>query len=178
MEKWNKVFIATSIDGLIADKEGKVDWLHDIPNPEGEDMGFVDMMNSIDAIVMGRVTYETVLGFGIDWPYSKPVYVLSTTLNSVPEVLQGKVFLIRGELESVLKEIHSNGHFKLYIDGGNTIHSFLKKDLIDEMIITQIPLVLGGGVPLFKELALPKKFKGVDSKVYLGQVIQNRFVKG
>lgn len=177
MEKWNKVFIATSIDGYIADKDGKVDWLHDISNPDGEDMGFIEIMNSIDAIVMGRVTYETVLGFGIEWPYSKPVYVLSTTLNEIPTELKDKVNLINGPLSEVLSKIHSNNHFKLYIDGGNTIHSFLREDLVDEMIITQIPVVLGGGIPLFKELSIPRKFKGVESKVHLGEVIQNRFVR-
>lgn len=177
MEKRNTVFIATSIDGYIADKNGKVDWLHDIPNPEGEDMGFLDLMNSIDAILMGRITFETVLGFGIEWPYSKPVYVLSSTLTEIPRELKGKVFLINGDQKSILSKIHSNCHFKLYIDGGSTIHSFLETDLIDEMIITQIPVVLGGGIPLFKNLETPKNFKGVESKVYLGQVIQNRFIR-
>ena len=177
MEAKNKVFIATSIDGYIADKEGKVDWLHDIAHAEGEDMGYVSFIEGIDAILMGRVTFETVLGFGIDWPYTKPVFVLSTKLTSVPKELEGKVDLVNGNLSDVFKTIHEKGYTKVYVDGGSTIRSCLKEDLIDEMTITQIPIVLGGGVNLFGDLEHSIKFKGVESNVFLGEVIQNRFVR-
>ena len=73
----NRVFIATSLDGYIDDKSGGLDWLHAVPNPDGLDMGYNDFSSSIDAMVMGRNSFETVLGFGIDWPYSKPVFVLA-----------------------------------------------------------------------------------------------------
>ena len=81
----NIVYIATSLDGYIADKEGGLDWLNCVPNPHQDDMGFVDFMNSIDALVMGRNTFETVCGFDMPWPYNKPVFVLSNTLKSIPE---------------------------------------------------------------------------------------------
>ena len=72
----NIVYIATSLDGYIARKDGSIDWLTDIPNPEGSDFGFSAFMERIDGIIMGRGTFETVLSFG-QWPYSKPVFVLS-----------------------------------------------------------------------------------------------------
>jgi dihydrofolate reductase len=173
----NKVFIATSLDGYIADHNGNIDWLHAIPNPEGIDMGYGDFMSSVDALVMGRTTYETVLGFDIPWPYDKPVFVLSSTLKEVPEDLSEKVFLVNGALKDVLSKIHAQGYQNLYIDGGQTIQSFLRDGLISEMIITRIPILLGGGSSLFGILDVPQHFKCVDTKIFLGQIVQNHFIK-
>lgn len=80
----NIVFIGTSLDGYIADKDGGLEFLQSVPNPENDQLGFPEIMDSIDALLMGRKTYETVLGFGGDWPYFKPVFVLSSTLSSQP----------------------------------------------------------------------------------------------
>ena len=122
----NTVFIATSLDGFIADKNNKVDWLHETPNPEGIDMGFNAFIATIDALVMGRNTFEMVQGMGGDWPYPKPVFLLSNTLTSVPEQLNDKVFIVNGELDDVVKTIHGKGFQNLYIDGGLTVQSFLR----------------------------------------------------
>jgi len=172
MEKRNKVFIATSLDGYIADKEGGLDWLHSIPNRQQDDMGYNRFINQVDAIVMGRTTFETVCGFECPWPYTKPVFVLSTTLNDVPETYANKVKLVKGTLSEVLDDIHSQGHKQLYIDGGTTIQSFLKEDLIDDICITTIPILLGGGFPLFGALQKPLGFELVESKTFIGQVNQ------
>lgn len=139
MTKKNIVFIARSIDGFIAGKNGELDWLHAIPNPDNVDMGYHQLMAEIDALVMGRTTFETVLGFGIDWPYTRHVFVLSHTLQAVPEALRGKVTLTKGNSPEILDEIHARGFFKLYIDGGRTVQDFLRADLIDELRITTIP---------------------------------------
>ena len=136
----NSLFIATSLDGYIADKNGGIDWLNTVPNPDLEDMGYSNFIRRIDALVMGRTTFETVCAFDIDWPYTKPVYVLSNTLIEIPENYQGKAFLKKGSLTDILHDIHQQGHHRLYIDGGATIQSFLKEDLIDEMILTTIPI--------------------------------------
>jgi dihydrofolate reductase len=171
----NRVFIATSIDGYISDENGAIDWLHSIPNPENTDMGYSEFMADIDALVIGRTTFQTVLSFDIDWPYQKPVFVLSTTLKSVPKVLEDRVFIVNGSIKEILDHIHSKGYQNLYIDGGRTIQSFLKEDLVDEMIITVIPILLGGGTSLFGELEHPLNFKCIETKVYLDQVVQNHF---
>ncbi len=175
MNTKNSVFIATSLDGYIADKNGGIDWLHSIPNPENDDMGYIEFTNRIDAIVMGRTTFETVLGFDCDWPYNKPVFVLSNTLKEIAESHQGKVFLIKGTLTEILSQIHEQGHFNLYIDGGTTIRNFLKEDLIDEMILTTIPIVLGGGSPLFTELPNQLQFELTQTKTFLHQIAQNHY---
>lgn len=177
VEKKNKVFIATSLDGYIADKNGGIDWLHTIPNPDNIDMGYGEFTSQIDALVMGRTTFETVCGFDMDWPYQKPVFVLSNSMTSIPNDYQDKAELVKGTLKEILERIYKKGCNRLYIDGGKTIHSFLKEDLIDEMTITIIPTLLGGGIPLFTELPNRLDFECVDSKIYLDKVVQNFFVR-
>lgn len=177
MERKNKIFIATSIDGYIADKNGGIDWLHSIPNPEGIDLGYARFFSQIDAVVLGRTTFETVCAFAIPWPYKKPVFVLSTSMNHMPEKYQGKAELIKGNLKDILETIHKKNCFNLYIDGGRTIQNFLKEDLIDEMTITIIPYLLGGGIPLFADLPKRLEFECVDSKIFLGKIVQSHFVR-
>lgn len=175
MEMKNSVYIATSLDGYIANRKGGIGWLDSIPIPDNEDMGYVNFSNNIDALLMGRTTFETVLGFDVEWPYKKPVFVLSSTLNEIPESHKGKAQLIRGTLSEILEQIHKKGCLRLYIDGGKTIQSFLKEDLIDEMIITIFPILLGGGAPLFSETAKELEFTLVESKVYLNQLVQHHY---
>ncbi|MFM7022282.1 MAG: dihydrofolate reductase family protein [Flavobacteriales bacterium] len=176
-ERKNKVFIAKSLDGFIADKNGGLDWLHSIPNPLHEDAGYGQFMNGIDALLMGRNSFETVCGFDIEWPYTKPVFVWSTTLNKVPEKAKGKVQLVKGTAKEVLAQLNALGHQQLYIDGGNTIQSLLKEGLIDEMIITTIPVLLGGGSPLFGELDQHLTFHHVKTEVFLGEMVQSHYIR-
>ncbi|MFT5890704.1 MAG: dihydrofolate reductase [Dokdonia sp.] len=175
MNKRNSVFIATSLDGYIADKNDGIDWLYSIPNPSNDDMGYIEFISDIDALVMGRTTFQTVCGFDVDWPYDKPVFVLSTTLHEIPESHKGKAFLVKGTLTRILEEIHKKGYHRLYIDGGTTIRNFLKADFIDEMIITTIPIVLGGGSPLFSELPNELEFELIKTKTFLNQIPQNHY---
>jgi len=177
MKKKNIVFIAASLDGYIAGKNGEIDWLHLVPNPDNIDMGFVGVMEEVDAVVMGRVTFDTVVGFGGEWPYSKHVFVLSRTLEAVPTELERQVTVVSGTPAEVLRTINDLGHVKLYIDGGSTIQQFLKEDLVDELIITTIPILLGGGFSLFGELEQPLPLCLADTKVYLDQMIQSKYVR-
>lgn len=148
----NYVYIATSLDGFIATSDGGVDWLSEIPNPENDDFGFAEFMSGIDALVMGRKTFEKVLTFD-SWPYDKPVYVLSRSRVNIPKELENKVETITGNPKKVVDQLKELGHQNLYIDGGTTIQGFLEEDLIDEMIITRIPVLLGDGIPLFSKLS-------------------------
>ena len=175
MKPKNSVFIATSLDGYITDKNGGIDWLHSIPNPENDDMGYASFIDTIDALVMGRKTFETICSFNIPWPYEKPVFILSTTLTTLPHDYTDKAFLIKGAIPEVLKTIHQQGHQRLYIDGGSTINNFLKKDFIDEMIITTLPILLGGGTRLFGNLPNLLEFELVGSKTYLNEVPQTHY---
>lgn len=171
----NTVFIATSIDGYIADSQGEIDWLTMVPNPEGLDMGFAAIMDRVDAVVMGRNTFKVVEGFEGDWPYSKPVFVVSESMAALDEKYQGKVELLKGSIASIEKQLFDRGCQHLYIDGGGVIQSFLAEDKIDELIITTIPILLGGGVPLFGVLKTPLTFDLVESRVYLDAMVQTRY---
>ena len=171
----NKVFIARSLDGYIADKNGGLDWLNAVPNPEHLDLGYEKFIQSVDAIVMGRTTFETVCSFDMDWPYTLPVFVLSNKLDSVPADLKNKVVLVSGPLSEILDQIHKKGYTRLYIDGGVTVQNFLKEDLIDELIITTIPILLGGGIPLFGELPKEMEFEHVESVLFLDALVQDSY---
>lgn len=175
MIKRNSVFIATSIDGFIADKNGGIDWLDSVPNPSNDDMGYVSFIKNIDAIVMGRNTFDIVCSFGIDWPYTIPVFILSNSLKEVPKEYEGKVHIVNGNLQAVIDEIHQKGFYRLYIDGGSTIRGFLNKDLIDDLILTTIPVLLGEGIPLFSGINKELKFELQSSKIYLNQIVQRHY---
>ena len=175
------VFIAQSLDGCIADKDHGIAWLDSIPNPDNDDCGYFAFMENIDALVMGRNTFEIVAAMDIDWPYTKPVFVLSTTLKTLPEkfdVLQGQpnqVELVQGEPHELAEQLGKRGYNNLYIDGGKTIQSFLQADLIEEMTITTLPILLGGGPKLFDVLSAPLHFELVGSTTYLGAMVQNHY---
>ena len=169
------VYIATSLDGYIADREGGVDWLHAVPNPEGSDFGFGQFMASVDALLMGRNTFETVLGFDVPWPYDKPVYVASERLTAVPEALEGRAFLVRGSPAQLLEQLAEQGHGRVYVDGGRLIQSFLAADLIDELVLTRVPVLLGGGTPLFAKLERALAWSHLDTTVHAGQLVMSRY---
>jgi dihydrofolate reductase len=175
MENRNLVFIGRSLDGYISDKNGGLDWLQSIPNPDNITMGYTEFIEGIDALVMGRTTFEIVCSFDGDWPYNKPVFVLSRTLDALPEAYRDKAVLVKGSITEILKQINQKGYKRLYIDGGTTIQSFLKEDLIDEIILTTIPILLGGGTQLFAELPKELEFEHVKSTIYLKAIVQDHY---
>jgi dihydrofolate reductase len=149
----NSIFIACSIDGYIAKKDGNIDWLNNIPNENNNDYGFGEFINRMDGILMGRRTFEKIVEMNLkEWPYTKPVFVLSSKLSSVSNDMKGKVEIINDNLENTLSKLKNNGINNIYVDGGKTIQSFLEKDLIDEMIISRISIILGEGIPLFGKI--------------------------
>ena len=168
------IYIATSLDGFIATKEGSVDFLNEIDNPTNDDFGFFKFMESIDALIMGKNTFDFVAQYADDWIYTKPVYVLSSTLKEIPNVLKGKAFLVNSDIETLLSNLLNKGMNNFYIDGGKMIQSFLKKDLIDEMTITQIPTLLGEGIPLFGNCEI-KKFELIKSEVLINQLVKSHY---
>ena len=126
------MYIGTSIDGYISAPDGGLDWLSYVPIPEGDDLGFSKFMDRVDAVVMGRKTFETVLGFGAGWHYPKPGIVLSSTLKSAPEEFSGFIQIASGTPSEIDQLARKQGFENLYIDGGSTIQGFLSEDLIDE----------------------------------------------
>jgi dihydrofolate reductase len=154
----NSVYVATSLDNFIATREGGLEWLNEVPNPGQSDYGFAEFMSRIDAVVMGRNTFETVIAFD-SWPYPVPVFVLSASLKTLPGNVAGKAEIILGDPRDLVKQLNERGYRNLYIDGGRTIQCFLQEDLIDEMIITRVPVLLGEGIPFFGNLENSLNFR-------------------
>ncbi len=171
------VYIATSLDGFIARPNGSIDWLNAIEAPKGEDYGYAAFVSTIDAIVVGRGTYETVLGFGGPWPYTRPLYVLSASLKELPERLNGKATLLNLSPAQSIERIARDGHERLYIDGGRTIQQFLREDLIDRMIITRIPILLGEGIPLFGPTGRDLAWEHVQTKTFANGLVKSEYVR-
>ena len=172
----NFVYIATSLDGFIADADGGIDWLMNVPNPEGSDFGFSDFMERVDGLIMGRNTYEKVLTFG-EWPYAKKVFVLSNSLSKVADNMKDKIEIINGNLKEIVGKLKERGFNNLYVDGGQVIQNFLRENLIDEMIITRVPTLLGGGIPLFGELTNPINFSKVETTQLTDILVKSHYIK-
>lgn len=170
------VFIAASLDGYIAREDGSIDWLTSIPNPDNDDYGFGVYMNSIDAMLMGRKTFETVQSFD-QWPYKVPVFVWSQSLESLPAAYNGKASIITGKVEEVVRKLKESGKHSVYVDGGRTIRAFLEADLIDEMTLTLVPVLLGKGIPLFGKLERDRHFRTIRTKLYDNSLTQIVFCR-
>lgn len=154
----NYVFVAKSLDGFIATKDGSTDWLT-YPNPTKTDYGYNSFVSKIDAILMGRKSYEQILMSNKPYPYTKPVFVLSNTLKTVPINLSDSLEIVSGPIPEIVKQLSDRGYNNIYIDGASTIQSFLKEELIDEMLITTVPIILGQGISLFGNLGTEIKFE-------------------
>ncbi len=148
----------------------------EIPNPEQSDYGYAELLKSIDAIVMGRNTFEKVLTFG-QWVYDKPVFILSNSLTKLPEHILGQAEIIRGDIKQLITQLNQKGYKNLYIDGGRVIQSFLQEDLIDEMIITLVPILLGKGIPLFGQLEQHLRFRHKTTEIYNNTLVQSHYTR-
>lgn len=169
------VYIGTSLDGFIARPEGEIDWLEAVP-VEGEDHGYDAFMAGVDGLIIGRGTYETALGFG-DWPYHKPVVVLSRSLRErdVPRHLGPGVWTTSGDPDAVMAELAAVGWRRAYVDGGQVIQSFLRAGLIADMVVTRLPILIGQGRPIFGELARDIMLKHVETRAFPSGLVQSRY---
>lgn len=177
MPRHCSAFIATSLDGFIARPDGGLDWLDQANTrvPAGEDCGYAEYVSSVDAIVMGRLSFEKVLTFAA-WPYGEtPVYVLSRTLDSLPDGVPSSVALHAGPPEALLEFAGAHGHESLYVDGGATVCAFLNADLLREITITVIPVLLGAGRPLFGGLAGEIPLRHLSTRCYPFGFVQSRY---
>ena len=146
------VFIATSLDGYIARPDGDIGWLLQ-RDAADEDHGYDDFIADKDMIVMGRGTYEKVCTFE-PWPYDRPVVVLSRQLagTPVPAALEGKVSFSDLAPREALRLLGEQGVRRVYVDGGQLIQSFLREGLVEDMVVTTVPVLIGAGRPLFGAL--------------------------
>ena len=147
------VFCAISADGFLARPDGRLDWL-DAANaavPPGEDLGFAALLGAVGALIMGRATFDTVCSFG-QWPYGAlPVVVRSRRGLPTPPS-QATVRVSDQPAAALLDALQAEGVNHVYIDGGQTIRDFLAQGLVTDLILTQIPVLIGEGIPLFGPL--------------------------
>jgi dihydrofolate reductase len=164
------VFVGTSVDGFIARPNGDLDWLpHD-----AEEHGYEAFLASVDALVIGRHTYETVLGFDA-WPYgSKPVYVLSSASLRAPPSGAG-VQHLSGDPLAIVRQLTANGVQHAYIDGGITVQRFLRAGLIQRLIITRVPVLLGTGIPLFGPTNKDIRLRHVGTRQFPSGLVQSEY---
>ena len=171
------VFVGTSLDGFIARENGALDWLQE-PEAKGPppDFGYQAFFASVDALVMGRGTYEVVRGFP-QWPYgSKPVIVLSSRPVTIPAELSQSVEHMSGTPENIVSGLATRGWRHLYVDGGKTIQAFLAAGLVDRVIISRLPILLGSGIPLFGPLPGDVRLEHVRTQTYPGGMVQTEYL--
>lgn len=170
------VFIATSLDGYIAREDGTLDWLEAGGDGRGgEDHGYDAFISTVDALVMGRNTYEKVLTFG-GWPYgSKPVVVLSTRPLEQPAPRGASVEVMAGTPHEVVARLAERGMRHLYVDGGVTVQRFLEAGLVQRMIITHIPVLIGRGIPLFGRLSRDVRLMHVSTRSFASGLVQSEY---
>ncbi len=169
------VFIATSLDGFIARKNGAIDWLETGPAPD-EDHGYESFMAEVEGLIIGRGTFEKVLSFE-SWPYKKPVLIASKTLelSDIPPTLSKQVQLVASRPAEIVRQVSERGWRRTYVDGGQLIQSFLKEDLIAELTITRVPILLGNGLPLFGPLPRDVKFVHVSTTAFPSGLVQSKY---
>ena len=166
------VFIGTSVDGFIARLNGELDFL---PPGGGEPHGYDEFIASVDTLVIGRKTFEIVLGMPA-WPYGdKRVVVLSSRPVDFSAVRGGVVEQMGGPPAEIVAKLAASGVRQIYVDGGVTIQEFLRAGLIQRLIITRVPVLIGQGVPLFGMLPRDMQLRHVATRHYSSGLVQTEY---
>src|SRR5262245_28524073 len=165
------VFVGTSLDGFIARADGGLDFL---PPGGGEPHGYDEFMATVDALVIGRKTFETVLKFDT-WPYGeRPVFVLST--RALARAPHGAVVeRMAGAPAEIVAQLGARGFRHIYVDGGITIQRFLEAGLIQRLIITRVPVLIGMGIPLFGSIPRDIVLRHVGTRQYASGLVQSEY---
>jgi dihydrofolate reductase len=167
------VFIGTSVDGFIARPNGELDFL---PEGGGEPHGYDEFIASVDAIVIGRKTFETVLAFPV-WPYGeKRVVILSNRTVDLSAVRGGLVEQMAGPPAEIVSKLAASGAHHLYVDGGVTIQGFLRAGIIQRLVITRVPVLIGEGIPLFGALPRDVKLRHVATQHYPSGMVKSEYL--
>jgi len=166
------VFVGTSLDGFIARPNGDLDFL---PPGGGEPHGYDEFIASVDAIVIGRKTFETVLALA-PWPYGKKrVVVLSSRPVDLSAASGGVVEQMAGSPAQIVSQLAASGAHHLYVDGGITIQGFLRAGLIQRLIITRVPVLIGDGIPLFGSLPRDIRLRHVATRQYPSGLVSSEY---
>jgi len=169
--------MASSLEAMEGWRVGGLDWLDkaNLTVSAGEDCGYVNFMSTIDVLVMGRNSYEKVLSFG-DWPYEKPVIVLSRNNVDIPQELRNRVSCSSESPEALCTRLTKEDVERIYVDGGAVIQSFLSAGLITDLTITQTPVLIGDGISLFGTITHDVELEHVSTKTYPCGFVQSKYV--
>ncbi|WP_306589940.1 dihydrofolate reductase family protein [Geothrix sp. 21YS21S-4] len=166
------VFVGVSVDGFLARGNHDLDWL---PDEGGEPHGYDEFMASVDALIIGRNTFDKVLTFD-PWPYgSKRVVVLSSRPLQLPSSTGSAVEQMAGLPAEIVARLAERGVMNLYVDGGITIQRFLRAGLIDRLIITRVPVLIGEGIPLFGALPHDMALRHVATRAFPSGLVQSEY---
>jgi len=166
------VFVGTSLDGFIARRNGSFDFL---PEGGGEPHGYDEFMASVDTLLIGRNTFEVVLGFG-EWPYGKKrVVVLSSRRVDLSQVRGGVVEQMSGAPAEIATKLAATGAQHVYVDGGITVQRFLAAGLIQSLVITRVPVLIGDGIPLFGSLPHDVKLRHIETRQYMSGLVRSEY---
>jgi dihydrofolate reductase len=166
------VFVGTSLDGFIARPNGDLDFL---PEGGGEPHGYNEFIAGVDAIVIGRKSFEKVLTFD-PWPYgAKRVVVLSSRPVDLSAAVGGVVEQMTGSPSEIISQLAASGAHHLYVDGGITIQRFLRAGLVQRLVITRVPVLIGDGVPLFGSLPRDIRLRHVATRHYSSGLVQSEY---
>jgi dihydrofolate reductase len=166
------VFVGTSLDGFIARPNGDLDFL---PPGGGEPHGYDEFIASVDAIVIGRKTFETVLTLG-PWPYGKKrVVVLSSRPVDLSAAAGAEVEQMAGAPAQIVAQLAATGAHHLYVDGGITVQQFLRAGLIQRLIVTRVPVLIGAGIPLFGTLPHDIQLRHVGTRQYPSGLVSSEY---
>jgi dihydrofolate reductase len=165
------VFVGTSVDGFIARPNGDLDFL---PAGGGEPHGYTEFMATVDALVIGRKTFETVLAFP-EWPYGqKRVVVLSSHPLDFSKV-RGTVEQMSGSPAELVAKLSARGIQHIYVDGGVIIQNFLRAGQIQRLTITRVPVLIGQGIPLFSTLPKDIRLRHLATHQYPGGLVKTDY---
>jgi dihydrofolate reductase len=165
------VFVGTSVDGFIARPNGELDFL---PPGGGEPHGYNEFIATVDAIVIGHKTFETVLAME-DWPYEKKrVVVLSSRAVDLSKA-RGAVEQMGGSPAEIVAQLAASGAHHLYIDGGITVQGFLRAGLVQRLVITRVPVLIGEGIALFGSLPHDVRLRHVATRSYASGLVQSEY---
>jgi dihydrofolate reductase len=166
------VFVGASVDGFIARVNGALDFL---PPDGGEPHGYAEFIATVDALVIGRNTFEVVLGFD-PWPYGrKRVVVLSSGQIDLSAVVGGVVEQMNAPPAQIVAKLAASGAHNLYVDGGITIQRFLRAGLIDRMVVTRVPVLIGQGIPLFGALPGDIRLRHLATQHYASGLVKSEY---
>jgi dihydrofolate reductase len=166
------VFVGASVDGFIARTNGALDFL---PEGGGEPHGYNEFIAGVDALVIGRNTFETVLAFD-PWPYgNKRVVVLSSRPIDLSAALGASVEQMDGPPSQIVAQLAASGAHHLYVDGGITIQRFLRAGLIERLIVTRVPVLIGEGIPLFGSLPRDVRLKHIATQHYPSGLVKSEY---